>query len=84
MIVTTFMTMLTVSKAKAGFSGVARRVIRTRKPVVVRTPQGYIQIIPYDLPEEIPPAPRGALGSFTKAELQVAESFGETFGDGEP
>lgn len=78
------MTMLTVSKAKAGFSGVARRVIRTRKPVIVRTPQGYVQIIPYDLPEEVPPAPRGALGSFRPAELDLAESFGETFGETRP
>ena len=71
----------TVSKAKAGFSRLTRRVIKNRKPVLVRTPAGYVQIVPYDLPEEVAPAPRGALGTFTKAELRLAESFGETFGD---
>ena len=71
----------TVSKAKAGFSELTRRVIRSRKPVLVRTPAGYVQISPYDLPEEVPPAPRGSLGKLTRAELALVESFGETFGD---
>ena len=44
------MTTLTVSKAKAGFSGIARRVIKTKQPVMVKTPTGYVQIIPFDAP----------------------------------
>jgi hypothetical protein len=72
---------LTVSKAKAGFSKVTRKVIKSRQSVLVRTPAGFVQISPYDLPEEVPPAPRGSLGKFTKAQLALAESFGETFGD---
>ena len=75
---------LTVSKAKAGFSRVTRHVIKSRKPVLVRTPAGYVQISVYDLPKEIPPAPRGSLGKFTKAQLWQAENFGETFGDPKP
>jgi|CZKI01.1.fsa_nt_gi hypothetical protein len=58
---TTFMQMLTVSKAKAGFSGIAREVIHTKKPVIVRVPHGFIQIAPYQLPEEVAPAQRGSI-----------------------
>lgn len=71
------MTTLTVSKAKATFSGVARRVIKTRKPVVVRTPQGYIQILPYDLPEAVLPAARGEL-KLTARELELHNTFGDS------
>jgi hypothetical protein len=53
------MEMLTVSKAKAGFSKMARKVIKSRESVLVRTPAGYIQISPYDLPQEVPPAAPG-------------------------
>ena len=72
------MQMLTVSKAKSGFSRVARGVIKSRKPVVVRTPAGFVQIAPYDLPEEVPPAPRGAVGSLTRSELWLRNHFGES------
>ncbi|MDO8586392.1 MAG: hypothetical protein Q7T82_05070 [Armatimonadota bacterium] len=72
------MDMLTVSKAKAGFSRVTRRVIKTRQPVVVRTPAGLVQIAPYDLPEEVPPAPPGALGKYTEAQYRFANTFGES------
>ena len=71
------MDMLTVSKAKAGFSRVARRVIRTRQPVVIRTPAGFVQIVPYDLPEEVPPAPAGAL-KLSSEELELHNTFGES------
>lgn len=72
------MEILTVSKAKAGFSQVTRKVIKSRKPVVVRTPAGFVQIVPYDLPEEVPPAPRGSLGKFTDEELRLHNTFGES------
>ena len=71
------MTTLTVSKAKAQFSGVARRVIKTRKPVLVRTPQGFVQIVPYDLPEAVPPAARGEL-KLTARELELHNTFGDS------
>ncbi len=70
------MDMLTVSKAKAGFSRVTRRVIKTRQPVVVRTPAGFVQIVPYDLPEEVPPAAPGTL-KLTREELKLHNTFGE-------
>lgn len=70
------MDMLTVSKAKAGFSRVTRRVIKTRRPVVVRTPAGFVQIVPYDLPDEVPPAPPGTL-KLTREELRLHNTFGE-------
>lgn len=72
------MEMLTVSKAKAGFSRVTRGVIKSRKPVIVRTPAGFVQIAPYDFPEEVPPAPRGSLGKFTAEELKLHNTFGES------
>lgn len=74
---TSLMTTLTVSKAKAGFSGVARRVIRSRKPVIVKTPAGYVQIAPYDMAEEVEPAKPGSL-RLTAEELQLHNRFGES------
>jgi len=71
------MTTLTVSKAKAGFSGIARRVIKTKQPVMVKTPTGYVQIIPFDAPEFVPPAERGWYKP-TAEELHLANTFGES------
>lgn len=56
-----FVNMLTVSKARAAFSGIARKVVRSKKPVIVRVPNGSIQIAPYELPEEVAPFPAGSL-----------------------
>jgi hypothetical protein len=72
---------VTVSKAKAGFSKLTRKVIKSRQPILVRTPAGFVQISPYELPEEVPPAPRGSLGKFTAEELRLHNSFGQTFGE---
>ena len=69
---------LTVSKAKAGFSKVTRKVIKSRQPVLVRTPAGFVQISPYDLPEEVPPAPRGSLGKFTAEQYRLHNTVGES------
>ena len=71
------MTTLTVSKAKAGFSGIARRVIKTKQPVMVKTPTGYVQIVPFDVPEFVPPAEKGWYKP-TAEELHLANTFGET------
>lgn len=73
---TTFMQMLTVSKAKAGFSGIARGVIRTKKPVIVRVPHGFIQIAPYQLPDEVAPAPRGSIKRLPR-EVQLGNTLGD-------
>ncbi len=70
--------MLTVSKAKSGFSRVIKNVIRSRKPVVVRAPAGLVQITPYELPEEIAPAQRGSLGRMTRERLKLYNHFGES------
>jgi len=72
------MQILTVSKAKSGFSRVARGVIRSRKAVVVKTPSGFVQIAPYEIPEEIAPAPRGSVGKLTRQELWLHNHFGES------
>lgn len=74
---TTLMTTLTVSKAKAGFSGVARKVIKSRKPVIVKTPAGYVQIAPYDIPEAVEPAKPGSL-RLSAEELKLHNTFGES------
>lgn len=70
------MTALTVSKAKAGFSGIARRVIRTKQPVMVKTPSGYVQIVPFDVPEFVPPAEKG-WDKPTQNELHFRNTFGD-------
>jgi hypothetical protein len=69
--------MLTVSKAKATFSGIAREVVRSKKPVIVRVPNGFIQIAPYELPEEVAPIPAGSLKLLAR-ELDLHNSFGES------
>jgi len=71
------MTMLTVSKAKANFSRVTRNVIKTKRPVVVKTPAGFVQIAPYDLPEIVEPAPRGSLRP-TPEEIRLSNICGES------
>lgn len=71
------MELLTVSHAKARFSRVTRAVLKTRKPVVVRTPAGLVQIAPYELPEAVPPAPAGSL-KLSKAELRLHNTFGDS------
>ncbi len=77
MIMTLSMNMLTVSRAKAEFSGIARRVVRSKKPVVVRVPSGFVQIAPYELPEEVPAAPPGSLKLLPR-ELELHNTFGES------
>jgi hypothetical protein len=71
------MELLTVSKAKAGFSRLTRNVIKTGNPVVVRTPRGLVQIAPYELPEAVPPAPKGALKLLPR-EIELGNTLGET------
>jgi hypothetical protein len=73
---TKHMTTLTVSKAKAEFSGIARRVIKTKQPVMVKTPTGYVQIVPFDVPEYVPPAEKGWYKA-TADELRLANTLGE-------
>jgi hypothetical protein len=76
-VILTVMQLLTVSKAKAGFSGLARRIIKKRETVVVRTPHGFIQMAPYDLPEVVAPAPRGRIRHLPQA-LEMINTFGES------
>lgn len=68
---------LTVSKAKAQFSGIARRVIKTRESVLVKTPAGYVQIVPFDVPDFVPPAEKGSIKR-TKEEVELGNTLGET------
>jgi hypothetical protein len=73
---TNFVKMLTVSKAKATFSGIARNVVRSKKPVIVRVPNGFIQIAPYELPTEVPPFGAGSLQLLPR-EVDLHNPFGE-------
>lgn len=68
---------LTVSSAKARFSGIARRVIKHREPVIVKTPSGYVQIVPFDVPDFVPPATTGDI-QLTKREIELANKLGES------
>jgi hypothetical protein len=68
---------LNVSKAKAQFSGIARRVIKQRESVIVKTPAGYVQIVPFDVPDFVPPAKQGSI-KLTKREIALANTLGET------
>jgi len=73
---------ITVTKAKAQFSGIARRVVRTKEPVMISTPTGMVQLIPWELPAMVEPFAAGSI-RMTEEELRLANSFGESFGDGE-
>jgi hypothetical protein len=75
--VTILVKMLTVSKAKATFSGIARNVVRSKKPVIVRVPNGFIQIAPYELPEEVPAFQAGSLKLLSR-EIVLHNTFGES------
>jgi hypothetical protein len=68
---------LTVTKARASFSRFTRGVLKTRQPVLVRTPKGMVQIAPYDLADAVPPAPAGVL-RHTDREIELSNTFGET------
>lgn len=68
---------LNVSRAKAGFSGIARRVLRTREAAIVKTPAGYVQIVPFDVPEFVPPAEKGSI-QLTAREVELANKMGES------
>jgi len=68
---------LNVSRTKAGFSGIARRVIKTRESVIVKTPSGYVQIVPFDVPEFVPPAEKGTI-QLTPREIELANTLGES------
>ena len=71
------MNLLTVSKAKAQFSGIAREVVRSKRPVIVRVPNGFIQIAPYELPEEVPAVPHGSLKLMSR-EIALHNTFGDS------
>lgn len=71
------MQMLNVSKAKAQFSGIVRRVIKRRESVIVKTPSGYVQIVPFDVPDFVPPAEKGSI-KLTEREIALANTLGET------
>ena len=71
---------ITVSKAKAQFSGIARRVVKTKEPVTIATPTGLVQLIPWDLPGTIEPFAAGSI-RMTDEEIRLANSFGESFGE---
>jgi len=68
---------MNVSRTKAGFSGIARRVIKTREPVIVKTPAGYVQIVPFDVPDFVPPAKKGSI-QLTSREIELANQWGES------
>ena len=74
---------ITVSKAKAQFSGIARRVVRTKEPVTISTPAGLVQLIPWDLPAVVEPFKPGTI-CMTDEEVLLANTFGETFGEATP
>jgi hypothetical protein len=73
----TWMKTLNVSRAKAQFSGIARRVIKNRESVLVKTPTGYVQIVPFDAPEFVEPAEKGTI-QLTEREIQLANRLGES------
>ena len=71
------MELITVSKAKAKFSQYSRGVLKTRRPVVVKTPAGLVQIAPYELPEVVEPALRGSLRR-NKREVKLGNTLGDS------
>lgn len=74
---------ITVSKAKAQFSGIARRVVKTKEPVTISTPAGLVQLIPWDLPAVVEPFTPDTI-HMTDEEVRLANTLGETFGEETP
>jgi hypothetical protein len=71
---------ITVSKAKAQFSGIARKVVKTKEPITISTPTGMVQLIPWDIPAVVEPFAAGSI-QMTKEELKLANTFGDSFGN---
>ena len=74
---------ITVSKAKAQFSGIARRVVKTKEPIMISTPTGLVQLIPWDLPAMVEPFAPGSI-RMSNDEIRLANTFGESFGEKKP
>lgn len=72
------MNFLTVSEARAGFSGIAREVIRSKQPVIVRVPHGIVQIAPYFISDEVRSAPRGSVRRLAR-EKALGNRLGDSF-----
>jgi len=68
---------MTASKARASFGKVARKVLKTRKPVFVATREGVVQIAPCESDDVVPPAPPDSL-KHTEREIELSNTFGET------
>jgi hypothetical protein len=68
---------LNVSRAKAQFSGIARNVIKNRETVIIKTPSGYVQIVPFDVPDFVSPAAMGSI-RLTDDEIELANGLGDT------
>lgn len=71
------MTTLTISAAKAKFGGIARRVVRSKRPVLVRVPEGMLQIAPYEPAGEVAPSPRGSIRRLRR-EVALGNTLGDT------
>ena len=69
---------LTLSEAKAGFDDVMLRVIKSRKPVLVRTPAGYVQIAPYEASKVPSATSRRSLGKFTAEQYRLHNTIGDS------
>jgi hypothetical protein len=68
---------ISAAKVRAGFGRVTRKVLKTRKPVIVETREGLVQIAPHPMSDEVPPAPPGSL-KHTEREIELSNTFGET------
>jgi hypothetical protein len=70
-------TALTIDEAKATLGRIARGVLRSKKPVIVRTSDGFIQIAPYKRSEKRT-APRVGSLRLLPRELELHNTFGDS------
>jgi len=67
---------LTINEAKATLGTIARDVFRSKKPVIVRTSDGFIQIAPYRPSGERTAVRVGSLNLLPR-ELELHNTFGD-------
>jgi len=68
---------LTFEEAKATLGTIARDVLRSKAPVIVRTSNGFIQIAPYERSEERTIQRTGRLNLLPR-ELELHNTFGDS------
>lgn len=68
---------LAIAEARAALGSIARDVLRSKTPVILRTRYGFIQIAPYEGPNRRTAKSSGSLRLLPR-ELELHNTFGDS------